>query len=802
MEKMNGSSTNEDTIKQNNGENKDDRIEELARKLRMSMLVVLIFFFYALLAVLSTTDMMLLRKGVIALPIIQASVPVVAFYLIAPLVLVLVHLHLLAKLILNARRIYYSCDSKQTPNEAHGWFHKGLIILFSFEQKRLISEMKNENLRGLFVRVVFLIIFVAVPLLILLILQARFLAYQDEWITLYHQSLVTLDLVSQFVFMRSFYKLFRVEKEPPCVPLRVILAGLAFIVLPFLFVWTFVWAVALTPDGYIEKTIEFDLQQSIARCFFLDWWKEGGGGEGKDNLFSCPIVKGERFINIQGKVITLQDTQPEIIGAIIQAGGNFTPEIPCEYTGGMLVLSGRRLNYANFSDSVFECVEMESTQLIRSNLARAKLNGISLQKADLRGADLRNVKLSTANLIEANLSKANLRGAVLSSANLRGANLFGANLVEANLSDANLFGANLRDAKLFGANLFKANLFKANLGDASLANANLRGAELTDANLSGADLSGADLSGADLSTAILIRANLSWANLSGADLSGADLGGADLGDANLVDANLSGANLSGANLSGADLSRSYLIEADLRDADLIGADLISASLGGANLSKAVLSRADLRGADLRDADLIGADLISASLGGANLSKAVLSRADLRGADLRGADLRGADLIEADLREADLSGADLSGADLRWTRLTGAKLIEVDLSGSDLSRAEMYGARLYEAQLHGATLEGAKLYGANFSGSTPRVTNFRDVDVDKPENWVDILKTIKLLLESKGYSKGDVDARLAEIEQNAASPLGYVPPTGTDHCGLYAGEPEWDLPPECTEVKTH
>ena len=273
---MSGKPLSKESAKQNSNGDKDVQNEELARKLRVSMLTTLTISAYVLLMVLSTTHMMLLREGEIALPIFQVGVSVVEFYRIAPLLILFLHFNLLAKLVLYAREIYDSNGSKKTPSdsdgskktlpEAHGWFCRSLIVLSSLDLKRIILEMKNENCAAFSIRISFLIIFGTIPLLVLLILQARFLAYQDEWFTGFHQIMVTFDLGFQFVFMRNFYNLLTIERRLPLRPLLIIplinvkrilsvlgvsLVGLVFIVTPLLFVWL----LALVPDSSIEKMI-------------------------------------------------------------------------------------------------------------------------------------------------------------------------------------------------------------------------------------------------------------------------------------------------------------------------------------------------------------------------------------------------------------------------------------------------------------------------------------------------------------------------------------------------------------------
>ena len=201
---------------------KDTKNVRQAWELRTTILFVMIFFFYATLAILSTTDTMLLREGEIALPIIQASVPVVEFYLIAPLVLVLLHLYLLAILVLYTGQTHDSKSYKKTPLKAFNLFTKAFIILFSFDQKGFILTTKNRSFMKLFLRILFLIMFGTIPLLVLVMLQVRFLAYQEEWITLYHQILITIDLVFQSVLMYSFYMLLMGRKKFLPAPLLTI----------------------------------------------------------------------------------------------------------------------------------------------------------------------------------------------------------------------------------------------------------------------------------------------------------------------------------------------------------------------------------------------------------------------------------------------------------------------------------------------------------------------------------------------------------------------------------------------------
>ena len=326
-----------------------------------------------------------------------------------------------------------------------------------------------------------------------------------------------------------------------------------------------------------------------------------------------------------------------------------------------------------------------NAELIKNYSEPLDLRGRSLRYANLASSFLPRVRLASADLADAHLVEARLQSATLRGAQLQGANLWQAQLQDAVLREAQLQGASFGQAQLQGASLGQAQLQSASLGQAQL-----QGADLSDAHLQGAELIEAHLQGADLSDAHLQGAELIKAHLQGADLSSAHLQGAYL-----IDASLQGARLSSAHLQGA-----YLIDASLQGARLSSAHLQGADLTGASLQGARLSSAHLQGADLTGASLHGADL---------------SEAQLQGAYLVGASLQGAVLHEAQLQGAYLIGASLHGADLREAQLQGADFTSTRLQGANLRNARLQDADLWEAPLQGSYLLRKKIQGTNFEG---------------------------------------------------------------------------------------
>ena len=203
-------------------------------------------------------------------------------------------------------------------------------------------------------------------------------------------------------------------------------------------------------------------------------------------------------------------------------------------------IRGPHLNQANL-----RYAQAYGAFMPNSHLWRADLEGAYFSLADLRGSDLSQSDLQYAILDAAQLGHVNLDRATLSETSatrtdFRNANLSYVNLEKSSLVDARFDSASLYSAQLNDATLIRASLQRADLRDAQLERANLTHADLEQAYLWSAKLSSANLNGAKLQGAILIDA----------DLSGADLRGAVFQGTVLTDANLKGALLDEADLRG------------------------------------------------------------------------------------------------------------------------------------------------------------------------------------------------------------------------------------------------------------
>ncbi len=176
-------------------------------------------------------------------------------------------------------------------------------------------------------------------------------------------------------------------------------------------------------------------------------------------------------------------------------------------------LRGENLRYAQLSD----------TFLVGADLSGADLTGAVLAGADLRGSLFQGTRLDGVVLYRTRLdgsyfSRVSAVGADLSNASCVGCTLSGVDLGKATAS-----GANFERSKLYGCRLDKAFCSGINFDSATLAGLSAR-----DALLAGARFRRAHIQDAVFRDASLWRANLDRATVIAVDFTGADLSHATL----------------------------------------------------------------------------------------------------------------------------------------------------------------------------------------------------------------------------------------------------------------------------------
>jgi uncharacterized protein YjbI with pentapeptide repeats len=486
------------------------------------------------------SDADLLVDRALRLPLLQLEFSLRGAYILGPLLLVL----LLAWLLVWLRLLGAQLDGLRSaapapsapagvgpavlPAELHGrlhplvWLHGGL------------TDAEGPVLRGV-LRALYLATVVALPVVVLLLLQARFLPYQSAGVTWWHRLLVLTAVALLWAlapaedrhgsFAGAWLRALA-RRDAPDAHLR------SGSLLPR----------ASTAVALLSALAATVLALGLSLCVFT-----------RPGEFHWPA----RFRPVPNRLAVAGYSGLELDG-------------------------GRPLRLARRS--------LRGADLHGSDLRRADLRGARLTGADLTGADLASADLSGARAARVRLSDAHLEGVRAGCAHAGGrldapaapgagerlAVVGGSSFEGRAVPCVNLTGGSLDGARLAGADLAGARLMGAELVGAHLEGASLAGARLDNADLRGAHLEGADLAGASLAGALLLGAHLEAADLAGAHLEAAVLFGAHLEGARFVSAHLAGADVREAAVWRSEFQRAQMEHLDLARANpgcLTGGDV-------------------------------------------------------------------------------------------------------------------------------------------------------------------------------------------------------------------------------------
>jgi uncharacterized protein YjbI with pentapeptide repeats len=440
-----------------------DAVNDSASRVSTIWVTFLIFSLYMLVAAGTVTQRQLFLDEPTTLPVLNIDLPLWWFFMLAPVLFVILHVYVLLQVLLLGRTaVAYNAAVTRfglSPEENVSLRQRLTNTLFA--QILAGSPREREGFVGALLKIIVWITLAAAPILIVVAIQFRFLPYHSHIVTWTHRILILIELAAFFLIWplaldaRRDFQWPRVGSEQwrrgQVAPLA---ACLLYIIVSLL--------IATFP------------------------------GEPHVNLLTLrPILSiqcdGWRRLGIQFDRLELQNT--EIFN-------ENKPSVE-ERTQN---LRGRDFNCSNLSSLDLHGVNLTGATLVGANLAYTVLTGASLDSALLEGASL---------------SSTQLQGATLASAQMQGAYLAYSQLQGANFTDAQLQGADLQGAQLQGAYLADTALQAADLQSALLQGAELQGAQLEGAFLGYAQLKGTDLWQADLKYSDLSHA-YTWRTMAAA----------------------------------------------------------------------------------------------------------------------------------------------------------------------------------------------------------------------------------------------------------------------------------------------
>jgi uncharacterized protein YjbI with pentapeptide repeats len=441
------------------------------------------FELYLAIAYGSVTHRNLFLEDPIRLPLLNVDLPLVAFFVVAPSALVIIHAYVLLQIYaLSGRaREYDKLLVIRTPTLLEQWLIRQRLDPFLVLQYLVGPKNSDNHIYNAFLGIIIWITLVAAPILLTLQAQVTFLPFHYEEVTWWQRFLVIL----QFALTWRFWA---TPHDPESRWLGTFPARLSM---------AFSLALTIIFIAFSVYVVTFPGEHADA------WRRMLGNFAGGQTLHDFLFV-----------------------GAIDEVSGK-----PRSFSSDRLVLTDQRL---------IDIDKYEKTETSRSLRGR-DLKGAILNRADLRKVDFTGANLDGASFVGAKLQNGQFGCAsretwadMVSESQeggctfMRGALLYGAQLQEANLTNAHLQGALLIEAQMQGALLDRAQMQGAWLHRTDLQGASLRGAKLEGARMTYAWLQGALLNGAQLEGAALAGARLHGAALRGASLQGAWLGGAHL----------------------------------------------------------------------------------------------------------------------------------------------------------------------------------------------------------------------------------------------------------------------------------
>lgn len=522
----------------------------------------LIVLYSTAVAVGAVTHVDLLLENPVKLPFLGVELPLKAFFVLAPVLFLimhaytLVHFELLAKkTALFHNKLYVQIPGELPHSPSAVAIREGLraqLPIDIFVQFLAGPKAMRESWLGFMLKLIAWTTLVMGPVLLLVLIQMQFLPYHAYWITWIHRLTLFVDLLLIWWLWSSILS---VRDTDRAMQWRRRAAGVLWLASSVVVIF-FSWIVATTPWEFDKAPLAWVAPITPKWATSLNL-----------TLFDTTIDPDtDRPKSWFANTLVLQDFN------LYMALKIDDPE-KAKAREYLLALRRRDLNNAVFSRAVLPRVDFSGAYLESAFFDHADLHGSSFGGARLNSANFVLFKalqdqptaFKNADLRKTSFDYAELKGAAFGNAQLQGARFNNAHLENAKFSEAQLQGASL---------------FRAQLQAASLVRAQLQGASLDQAHLQGASLDGAQLQAASLEHTRLQGASLNRARLQGASLYEAQLQGASFERAHLQGASLDRADLQGASLHGAQLQGAML------GGRLAAAHLENASLWRANFEKA------------------------------------------------------------------------------------------------------------------------------------------------------------------------------------------------------------------------
>ena len=428
----------------------EESVKDSTDRIRHLFFFFLASLIYVLTLVLSTTDkMLLLANEGLKLPIVDLNVPLIGFYVVIPLFVIAIHIHLLINLESHQDKLM---KWQRTWN---GAIPRENIHLLLFN----LSSLDKENPLKLWVNLASNIFYIYLGSLALAIIFWRFADYQNGYISMWHLFWLLLDIYFVVKIKQTFAKNSPTNIEPKSKWYSKSMWLLITLVMTIK-IMAVSW-IDFTEDNTFarqSKTLDTNYKKLVTMplCFITSRLHA--------DFLGCYDITDFVFWKI-------------IPYISIPIGENLLPPDSKRSALAQIAISEEDPVLSDFSHRDVS-IELSGRSLRMAFLGSAVLPNVGLTNARLQGATLVLALLGNSNLKWAGLQNANLESTHLEDADLHGSNLQNADLANASLIKTRLTNADLENVKLEGVKWTGANLFGAKMGEADLKQALSQGAVL------------------------------------------------------------------------------------------------------------------------------------------------------------------------------------------------------------------------------------------------------------------------------------------------------------------------------------
>ena len=369
---------------------------------------------YLTIATASVTHSQLFLETPIKLPLLDVNLPLVAFFWTAPFIFIIFHFYLLLQLVVLAEKVTRLNDVIVAADLGEGLRHKLRLLLPNDLIVQFLAGPRTwrEGIMGFMFRSVAWISIVIAPLLLLLLIQYKFLPYQNEFVTWSNKFMVLADLTLLWMLWRTVVtgvdKRFRKSWKVSWVAISGYVGGIfivftSFVALTFpgerldgfwpqqrfhsVFEWQFPLEAdekaELAREPWLVRTIKLSMPQLSARDMnFKSWLKR--------------VPEARRLVpgtlRLQQAVLIDVDKLKKIEGRPIASSTNPWEGERTE------VFNARKFVAANLFGADLRRMDLQDLMFDRANLVSSNLDGVLMRRSSLNEVLLDSAQLSGASL--------------------------------------------------------------------------------------------------------------------------------------------------------------------------------------------------------------------------------------------------------------------------------------------------------------------------------------------------------------------------------------------------------------------